>query len=258
MTLTAKPLPITAIVLTANEEKNLDRCLQSLAFCDELLVVDSGSTDRTPIIAQRYTNKVISLPWKGFTDTRNEALGHATHEWILSIDADEVVTPELAGELRQLFAAPRTHFAYSVPRKTIHFGRWIRHGGWYPNRLVRLFHQHHGTWKGGELHEFWACNDPVGELRSDLEHYSFSDLSDQVGRNNLYSSLGASKLKREGTRFSVVRLFTKPLSKFLETYVVKRGFLDGYPGFIISVSAAYSVFLKWAKLWEINHAKSEG
>ena len=247
--------PITAIVITRNEESNIERCLRSLAFCAEIVVVDSGSTDRTRELAKRFTHKVYDLPWAGFAAQKNNALAHAGHDWILSVDADEVVPPDLAEEITTLFrAGPPAVAAYSVPRKTIHFGRWIRHGGWYPNRLVRLFSKHQGRWEGEELHEAWITQGRVASLVHDLEHYSFSDLADQVSRNNRYSSLGAAKLQRKGSSFSSFWLLIKPTSKFLETYFVKRGFLDGYPGFIISVSAAYSVFLKWAKLWELEHA----
>ncbi|MBY0369082.1 glycosyltransferase family 2 protein [bacterium] len=250
-------LPITAIVLTKNEEARLDACLKSLRFCEEILVIDSDSTDRTLEIAGRFADKVLSLPWEGFAAQRNLALGHAQYVWVLSVDADERVPEALAEEIAGHFRAGASfdQAAFSVPRKTVHFGRWIRHGGWYPNRLVRLFDKSLGRWEGGELHEYWATRGAVGELRADLEHYSFRDLSDQVVRNDRYSSLGAVKLKREGKPFRSYRLLTKPFSKFLETYVLKRGFLDGYPGFIISVSAAYSVFLKWAKLWELERAE---
>jgi len=249
-------LPITAIVLTKNEQSRIEACLKSLRFCAEILVVDSDSTDATRAVATPYADKVLSLPWEGFTVSRNSALTHASQPWVLSVDADERVTDALAAEIRAAFSsgAVRSFSAFSIPRKTLHFGRWIRHGGWYPNRLVRLFEKSRGRWEGGELHEFWQCDGAIGRLEQDLEHHSFRDLSDQVVRNDRYSSLGAQKLRREGGRFRAFRLFTKPLAKFLETYVVKRGFLDGYPGFIISVSAAYSVFLKWAKLWELERA----
>jgi glycosyltransferase involved in cell wall biosynthesis len=248
-------LPITAIVLTRNEQSNIERCLRSLSFCAEIVVVDSGSIDQTRELARNFTEKVFDLPWLGFAAQRNKALSYAIHDWVLSVDADEVVPAELAEEIAKLFGTKTPEVAaFSVPRKTIHFGRWIRHGGWYPNRLVRLFSKRQGRWEGEELHEAWVARGQVNALTHDLEHYSFCDLADQVNRNNRYSSLGAAKLQRKGSSFSSFWLLVKPTSKFLETYFLKRGFLDGYPGFIISVSAAYSVFLKWAKLWELEHA----
>jgi glycosyltransferase involved in cell wall biosynthesis len=250
-------IPVTAIVITRNEEANIERCLRSLSFCEQVVVVDSGSTDKTHALALRFTDSVFEVPWAGFAAQKNNAIAHARHEWILSVDADEVVPPDLAEEITSHFRTDTPDVAaFSIPRKTIHFGRWIRHGGWYPNRLVRLFAKGTGRWEGEELHESWITTGETGNLLSDLEHYSFSDLADQVSRNNRYSSLGATKLQRKGANFSSFWLLVKPTSKFLETYIFKRGFLDGYPGFIISVSAAYSVFLKWAKLWELEHAEN--
>ncbi len=245
-------MAIGAVIITKNEESNLERCLQSLSFCDEIVVVDAESIDGTVAIAQRYTKKVYILPWLGFVDQRQKALSFAESEWILSIDADEEVSAELRAELLAAIRLPEAKAAYSFPRKTIHFGRWIRHGGWYPNRLFRLFRKSQGEWRGNEVHEYWHTEGERGELTADLLHYSFDNLADQVARNNTYSSLGARGLKAKGVSFSFAWLCVKTTSKFLETYLLKRGFLDGYPGLIISVSAAYAVFLKWAKLWELE------
>lgn len=249
-------LPITAIILTKNEEDRIEACLKSARFCAEVVVLDSDSTDATVAVAQGLADKVLSLPWEGFAAQRNRALSLATQPWVLSLDADERVTPALEAEIRQKLANT-PHAAFSIPRRTIHFGRWIRYGGWYPNRLVRLFRKDSGQWEGGELHEYWQTAGSLGVLQNDLEHYSFRSLSDQVCRNDRYSSLGAQKLRREGQRFRLHRLVLKPWLKFAETYFWKRGFLDGYPGFIISVSAAYSVFLKWAKLWELERGRQK-
>lgn len=246
---------ITAVVITKNEQDNIARCLQSLAFCDEIIVLDSMSTDGTAEIARKFTSKVFVEPWRGYVEQKNRANDLSSNDWILSIDADEVVPVELAQEIKRAVTLP-TKSAYSMARRTIHLGRWIRHGGWYPNRLVRLFRKSHGTWEGTELHEYWKSSGDVGVLNADLLHYSFKDIADQVDRNNRYSSLGAIELSRRGKRFTGLVLFSKSITKFFETYFLKRGYKDGYPGFIISVSAAYSVFLKWAKLWEIEKQKS--
>ena len=177
----------------------------------------------------------------------------AETDWILSIDADEEATPELRSEILRVVSEPGDRVAFSMPRKTLHSGRWIRYGGWYPNRNIRLFRKSSGRWVGNEVHERWEARGPVADLNSDLMHYSFFNLADQVERNNRYSSLSALQLRKSGKGFSTARQFLKTASKFFETYMLKRGFLDGYPGFIISVSAAYSVFLKWAKLWELEN-----
>jgi glycosyltransferase involved in cell wall biosynthesis len=250
-------MQLSAVVITRNEEANIERCLKSLAFCDDIVVVDSCSTDNTVEIARKFTSNVVTRPWSGYAEQKNYANSLAKHDWILSIDADEEVSPELQNEIKQLLnSSPELH-AYHMPRKTIHFGQWIRYGGWYPNRLVRLFRKSKGTWSDKELHEAWVTEGNAGSLTSDLIHYSFDGISDQVERNNHYSTLGAVKLRREGRNFSTLRLLTKSASKFFETYFLKFGFLDGYPGFIISVSAAYSVFLKWAKLWELENERAD-
>jgi len=251
-------MTISAVIITHNEEKNILRCLLSLKFCDEIVVVDANSTDRTREIVQGFTSHVYQRDWSSFADQRNFAKGKATSDWILSIDADEEVSDGLRKELQALRLARSPSFqSYSIPRKTFHFDRWIRYGGWYPNRLVRFFHKDSGNWKGDELHEYWESSGSVGKLNGDLLHYSFENLADQVDRNNRYSTLGAIKLGRSGVRFSVLRLGVKTVSKFIETYFLKLGILDGYPGLIISVSASYSVFLKWAKLWEFNLAEKK-
>lgn len=245
-------MKLAGVVITRNEERNIERCLKSLGFCDEIIVVDAESSDRTRELAAKFSSKVISRPWKGYSDQKNYAISLTDADWILSLDADEEVTPELQSEIAEHVQSNGVYAAYSVPRKTMHSGRWIRYGGWYPNRLVRLFQRTRGSWVGDDVHEYWKSDGKVGELKNDLVHYSFHSITDQVQRNNRYSSLGAQALQKSGVRFSLFKLLFKPWSKFVETYFLKRGFLDGYPGFMISVSAAYSVFLKWAKLWELE------
>ena len=250
-------MKLAAVIISKNEEANIERCLKSVAFCDAVLVVDSGSTDRTVELARANGAQVYELEWKGYAEQKNAAQELVDAEWVLSIDADEEVPPALRHEILAAVTNPKGAVAFSMPRKTIHFGRWIRHGGWYPNRHLRLFKRKAGRWVGSEVHERWQPAGPSGELSEDLVHYSFSNLADQVARNNSYSSLSAVQLRKAGKSFSTPRLFFKSISKFVETYFLKRGFLDGYPGFIISVSAAYSVFLKWAKLWELENGAPE-
>lgn len=250
-------MKLAAVIITYNEAHNISRCLESVHFCDEVVVVDSNSQDDTIAIAKRYTTHVYSRQWEGYAAQKNYAVSLTSADWILSIDADEVVSSALADEILSVIGKNGVCDAFSIPRKTIHFGRWIRYGGWYPNRLVRLCRQGRGVWIGDQLHERWEITGEVGTLRNDLLHYSFRNLADQVQRNNQYSSLGARHLKQMGAQYSLSKLLLKPITKFGETYLLKRGFLDGFPGFIISVSAAYSVFLKWAKLWELENGSQE-
>lgn len=247
---------VAAVIITRDEAANIGRCLASLGFCDEVIVVDSGSSDDTIAIAKAHGAKVFQKEWLGYGPQKNFANSLTRCEWVLSLDADEEVTPELRQEIVRTIAASDAKAAYSVPRRTIHSGRWIRHGGWYPNRVVRLFRKDLGRWTDSPVHERWECSGETGDLVCDLNHYSFRDIADQVSRNNVYSTLGARKLREEGGKFTVWKLLVKPVSKFIETYVIKRGFLDGYRGFFISVSAAYSVFLKWAKLWEVERGEA--
>jgi len=247
---------LSAAIITYNEEINVVRCLKSVSFCDEIVIVDSGSSDKTLELARGFTDKIYCRKWEGYASQKNYALSLCANEWVLSVDADEEVSQELRDEVLSVLQCQPGVAGFSCPRRTMHLGRWIRHGGWYPNRLVRLFNKNQGRWVGGEVHEYWESNGEFGALNGHLLHYSFRNLADQVERNNHYSSLAAVALKREGHHFSYPKLLIKSTVKFFETYVVKRGFLDGYPGLIISVSAAYSVFLKWAKLWELE--KSEG
>lgn len=243
-------LPISLVVITLNEEANIERCLKSVSFAQDIVVLDSGSTDRTVEIAKQCGARTFVEAFRGYGEQKRRACELAEQDWILSLDADEALSPELAAEIQQLSWHSLGGFdGYEMPRISYHLGRWIRYGGWYPDYQLRVFNRKSASWQSLKLHERVEANN-VGRLRSDLYHYVFKDLADQVDTNNEYSTLGAKELARRGKKFSVMMLVLKPISKFLETYIWKRGFLDGMPGFIISVGAAYSIFLKFAKLWE--------
>lgn len=239
-------------IITLNEERNLQRCVESVPFASEVIVLDSGSTDATAAVAEKLGAKFYSEPWQGFTKQKARAVELASHDWILSLDADEALSPELAEEIQFLLSSEEPLAdGYEMPRRSFHLGRWIRRGGWYPDIQLRLFHRKRASWRGGAVHERVHAQS-VKRLRGDLLHYPFLDLSDQVETNNKYSFLGAEDLRNKRRHFSLFKLITKPWTKFAELYVLKRGFLDGLPGFIIAVGGAYSVFLKWAKLWELE------
>ena len=244
-------LPMSLVVITLNEEANIERCLKSVPFAAEIIVVDSFSTDRTVEIAQKCGARVIQEKWRGFGAQKAFAAQAARHDWILSLDADEALSPELAQELQQKFTQLDPVAGYRLPRLSYHLGRWIRHGGWYPDYQLRLFNKKFAQWNTAELHEKVEVKKAL-DLQSNLLHWVFKDISDQVKTNDRYSSLGADALYEKGKRFSLVKLVAKPISKFLETYFWKLGFLDGIAGFVISVGAAYSVFLRWSKLWEVE------
>ncbi len=244
---------LTVTVITLNEERNLARALQSVQFAGEILVVDSGSTDRTREIAREHGARVLENPWPGYGQQKNFAQDHATHDWVLNIDADEEVPPALRDELLDALArpdAPDSPRGFLLPRKTWYLGRWILHGGWYPNHLVRLANRRFARWTEPPVHEEWKVNGAVRTLTHPLHHYTFRGIADQVRTNLRYSRLGYEQLLRKGRQASVGKMLWKPWGKFLETYFLKRGFMDGVPGLIISINAAHSLFLKYAYFFE--------
>lgn len=249
-------LPISLVVVTLNEELHIERCLRSAPFVNDIVVVDSFSTDRTAELAEQNGARVFKEKWKGYGPTKAFATAQARNSWILSLDADEALSPELADEIMNKFPNLDPEAGYLVPRKSYHLGRWINFGGWYPDYQLRLFNKDKSQWNSAALHEKVEVKKEA-KLRHDVLHYVFDDLSDQVITNDKYSTLGAKHLKESGKKFSYLKLIFKPFIKFVETYIFKRGFLDGMPGFIISIGAAYSMFLKFAKLWELEHVRKK-
>jgi glycosyltransferase involved in cell wall biosynthesis len=248
-------LPISLVVITLNEEKNLARCLQSAALCfDDILVLDSGSTDQTLKIAQTHGARVFNEPWKGFGPQKHRAVELAKNDWVFCLDADEVLSSDLVSELQQQFLHLDSAVGYKIPRKSFYLGRWILHGGWYPDYQLRLFHRQFHQWDAAEIHEKVRSVGPelkIQSLSSPIEHYVFQDVAHQVATNNRYSSLQAEQYLQKGGTFSLWKMLVKPVTKFFECYLWKVGFLDGLPGFIIAIGAAYSVFIRWAKIWQI-------
>lgn len=254
-----KPISVSAAIITLNEEQNIADCIRSLSWVDEIVVVDSLSTDRTREIAESMNARVIDQAFLGHVKQKQLAVDSCSNDWIICLDADERVTADLRDEIINLLTETPGHDlkpGYTVARKSYHLGRWILHGGWYPDRNIRFFNRLKGHWSGINPHDVIVVEGKPGHLKSDLEHYVFRDLSHNIHTNNSYSSISAKILFEEGKSFSILKLLFKPLGKFIETYLVKRGFLDGLPGFIISIGAAYSMFLKQAKLWE-HHMRSQ-
>ena len=254
-------LSLSVTIISLNEEEHIRRAIESAGWADEVIVVDSGSSDRTVEIARGLGAKVIHHTWPGYGQQKNFAQEQASHDWVLNIDADEVIPPELAGEITEAMdgvnsGKTRAHGFY-FPRKTFYLGRWIRHGGWYPNHLVRLANRRHASWTEPNVHEDLQVKGPVLPLRNALLHYAFSSIQDQILTNLRFSQLGSEELRKRGRRPSIIRLLVKPIGKFLETYVLKRGFLDGIAGLIIAVNAAHSIFLKYAYLLE-SRIRREG
>jgi glycosyltransferase involved in cell wall biosynthesis len=248
-------IKISATIITFNEENNIKRCIKSLDFCDEIIVVDSLSNDNTCAIAKELGVKVINQKFLGHIAQKQLAVDNCNNDWILSLDADEEVSKELKESILTLVTSDLVNDAYSMNRVSFHLGRWIRYGGWYPDKKVRLFNKLKASWGGYNPHDKVIVNGSVGHLKGDLLHYVFDDLRHNIDTNNSYSSIMANDLNKNGKKFSYIKLFLKPVGKFLEVYIYKKGFLDGMAGFIIAVGASYSMFLKFAKLWELQKVK---
>jgi glycosyltransferase involved in cell wall biosynthesis len=243
-------VPVTATVITFNEAANIRAALESLSWADEIVVVDSQSTDGTADIARQFTDKVIVRPWPGYSAQKDFAAGEARHDWIFSLDADERVTPELATEIAGVLR--ESHVAgYRVPRVTFHLGRWIRSTDWYPDYQLRLYDRRRARWAGKYVHESVRADGPVSDLRGELLHYAYRDLAHHFQTMDRYTTLAARQMFEEGRRAGWLDLAVHPPAAFLRNYVLRGGFRDGVPGLIVSAMNARYVGLKFAKLWEL-------
>jgi glycosyltransferase involved in cell wall biosynthesis len=244
--------PVTVIVITKNEAEALADALRSVSWADELIVVDAESVDDTVAIARRFTDHVHVRAWKGYVDQKNHAASLASHDWILSLDADERVTHELASEIRALLGADPPSRGYRIPRVSRYFGRWMRTTDMYPDYQLRLYDRRHAQWRGKYVHESVKVNGSVGYLTCELQHHPYRDLSEHLIRMDRYTTLAARQMHEQGRRAGVVDLALHPPAAFFRNYVLKRGFMDGKAGLVISIVNSYYVFLKFAKLWELQ------
>lgn len=245
-------MPVTATVITLNEARHIEACLASLAWADERIVVDSGSTDGTPDLARAAGARVIVRDWPGYSAQKDFAAAEAAHDWIVSVDADERITPELAAEIQAVVANPGDRVGFRVPRVTFHLGRWIRTTDWYPDYQLRVYDRRHAGWARRLVHESVSARGPVGQLSHDLQHYAYRDLAHHHETMQRYTTLAAQQMKEEGRTAGLASLLLHPPAAFLRNYVLKRGFMDGAPGLIVSAMNAHYVFLKLAKLWALR------
>jgi glycosyltransferase involved in cell wall biosynthesis len=245
--------PISATLITHNEEANIEEALQSLAWADEIVVVDSDSTDATVAICHRYTDRIFNRAWTGFVDQKNHAVAQARHDWILSLDADERIGPELNREIAHLRRTGFQRPGYRIPRVAFFMGRWIRHGDWYPDYQLRLFNRGRGRWRGGRVHESVQVDGSPGILRGEIQHFTYRCLSDYLRRLEIYSTLAAQDYRQKGRTASLPKILGNPLVTFVKGYLLKRGFLDGTPGLMVAIMGAISVYFKYAKLYELQH-----
>jgi glycosyltransferase involved in cell wall biosynthesis len=244
---------LTVTVITRNESANIDAALASVAWADEIVVVDSESTDDTAAIARRHTDRVEARAWAGYSAQKNYAASRASHDWILSLDADERVTPELAAEIVSILATEPPHRGYRVPRISHYLGRWIRGTDWYPDYQLRLYDRRAGEWNGRRVHESVELKDSApGRLARDLEHYPYRDIGHHLATIDRYTTLAAEQMGAEGRTPSLAGVALHPPLAFLRNYILRGGFRNGGAGFIVSVLNSYYVFLKLAKAWELR------
>jgi glycosyltransferase involved in cell wall biosynthesis len=238
---------ISATLITCNEERRIARAIESLRCCDEIVVVDSGSTDRTVEIAQQLNARVIESPWPGYAKQKNLAAAQAANDWILSLDADEALSEALEAEIWQLRKKGPEFDAYTMPRMAQYVGRWILHSGWYPDRKIRLYDRRKANWVGEFVHESVEFHGAVGHLKSNILHYTYDSISEHVRTLDSYTTLAAQEIVSRHERVGWRSLLFEPAWTFLHTYVVQRGFLDGPEGLMIAYMAALYTFLKYAK-----------
>ncbi|MBI4712955.1 MAG: glycosyltransferase family 2 protein [Planctomycetes bacterium] len=250
--------PISVTIICFNEEDNIRRCLESVKWVKEsggeIVVVDSFSMDRTVAICKEYTDKVFQNKWPGFVNQKNHALGLAANDWVLSLDADEVLTDEARTEIRREWANKQyeKYDGYYIKRHTFYLGRWINHGGWYPDYKLRLFRKSKGKWGGDDPHDrvIMAEGTTIKRLEGELVHHTYKNIAYQLRTIDKFSDAAGESLRAKGNGFSLLNLFFRPPAKFIETYLWKAGFLDGLAGLIIAVLSSYYVFIKYAKMWE--------
>jgi glycosyltransferase involved in cell wall biosynthesis len=234
---------ITATIITFNEEARIGEAVASLSCCDEVIVVDSGSTDRTCAVASAKGARVISRSWEGYSKQKNFAAEQAANDWILSIDSDERLSIELATEIMAWKRSGETHtVAYSMPRRAFYLGKWIRHSGWYPDRKLRLYDRRHCRWEGDFVHEGVKVDGDSGQLKGDLLHFPYRDWADHESRIERYTDLAAQAARSSGRRGNLVRLTLAPPLTFLKSYFLHAGFLDGWRGAAIAYMGARYVF----------------
>ena len=243
---------LSVTIITLDEADHVGAAIDSAAWADEIVLVDAGSHDGTADIARAKGAQVVTREWPGYVEQKNYAAGMASHDWVFSLDADERIPPSLAAEIQALLTEEPPMRGYRVPRVTFHLGRWICTTDFYPDFQTRLYDRRAARWTGRHVHESVAVDGPVGRLRHELEHYSYDDLRDHLARVNHFTTLAARQMHEAGRRAGLLDLIVHPPAAFLRNYLLRRGFLDGTAGLTVSFVNAFSVFLKFAKLWELQ------
>jgi len=259
----SKTTAFTACLITFNEEDNIEAALESIGFADEIIVVDSHSTDRTRELALGFRGRsrdgreveprVIERDWPGHVEQKNFAIDQAQHDWVLCLDADERVSSRLRQEIASVLGVDSPEFdGYTMPRKTYYLGRWILRGGWYPDRKLRLFRRSRGRWSGINPHDHVKVQGRTRNLQGDLYHFSYRDIADHLRTINFFTDIASKEKQKRRIRYQLARMLIQPPYKFFKMYFLKQGFREGIPGLIIAILGMFYVFLKYAKLWELK------
>jgi len=247
---------ITAILITLNEEENIEKCLQSIAWVNEIIIVDSGSTDRTEEISKKYTNNFFYSEWDGFGRQKQKALDKSTSDWVLSIDADEVITEELRDEIIKIISSENSSTGYKIPRRSFYMGKFIKHCGWYPDYVTRLALRNDCFFSEDIVHErLILSNGNVGFCKFNIEHFPFKSINHHIEKINKYSELSAIKMFENNQEVSWLKILITPFFGFFRAFFLRLGFLDGWQGLTISLSTGFIGFLKYLKLKEMNLKK---
>ena len=249
-------MKLSSILVVKDEEKNIKKCLDSLSKCidDIVILVDSNSKDKTLQIVESYENvnhEVIT--WMGYAETKKYALSKTKNDWIFWIDGDEVITRELIDELIIFKKTNPEHAAYKVARRAYFLGKWIKHGGWYPGLVVRLFNKQKAEFNNNQVHENLEVNGTTGKLSNDLEHFTDPNIFHYYEKFNKYTSLASMELKSKNRQAGVSEIILHPVFLFIKMYIIRLGFLDGIQGLMLAVFSANYVFTKYSKLWELNN-----
>ena len=238
---------LSVTIITRNEEKNIARCLESVKWADEIIVLDTNSTDRTVEICRQFTDQVFCVDWHGYGKQKNLCADRTRNNWVLNIDADEEVSPEGAEEIKAVLRGGPKHPVYRFPRKNFFAQRWVRYGGWYPDRISRLYDKTQVRFLESQVHEKLIPDKNAGSLQIPIQHYSFSGMEDYIDRQNRYSTLYAREKVNAGFRANWSHLALRPLAAFFKNYLIRQGFRDGFLGLFLAFSSAFYTFLKYAK-----------
>lgn len=242
---------ISVVIITLNEERNIERCLKSVTWADEIVVVDSGSMDTTLDICRRYGCRVVTISWEGYGRAKQRGVEEATNDWILSLDADEEATPELSRRLQQLAAAP-TAEGYRIRRRSFYLGKPIRHSGWTKDYPLRFFNRRYGRFNDKIVHEGVELEGRVGVIQEALLHYTFPTVLSHLQKIQRYAQLGAEEKAACGKKAGVGMAVLRGMFEFFRIYVIRLGFLDGRRGMVLAVNSAFAAYMKYLMLWEIT------